>query len=443
MPRDKRQLLDRGVRMKILYVVHEFPPNATGTGIATCELSKEMAKRNDVYVLYPVAREGLYTLNSYKKNGLRVYELAMSLGIRIRKMTKLKMSCVDGKVEKRFREILEDVKPDVIHFQHLVMLSASLIKVAKEREIPVVLTLHDYWFICPRAQLLKYDYTVCAGPDEECSNCFNKGLAEEIAGFLENYAIPRSFSKKAIEIVLKLMNRRQDFVEGSKYMKTLLLEVDKIIVPSNFLRGLFLNYEIPGDKMVFLENGMSLTLFRGFRKRRKKKLCFGFVGGILKHKGVHVLIEAFNKISSNNVELRVYGYYDENSEFFKGLNKKIKNTNIKFLGGFSDIRNPYSEIDILVVPSIWYETGGPLVVKEAFATGTPVIASNIGCIPEFVVDGVNGLLFETGNAEDLHRKIMMILEDPSLIGRLQKNISPPRSIKDQSKEIEELYVTLR
>ena len=431
--------------MKILHVVHEFPPNAAGTGIITCELSKEMAKRNDVYVLYPAAREGLYTLNSYKKNGLRVYELAMSLGIRIRKMTKLKVSYADRKVEKRFREILEEVKPDVIHFQHLAMLSASLIKVAKEREIPVVLTLHDYWFICPRAQLLKYDYTVCTGPDEECSNCFNcwnKGLAEEIAEFLENYAIPRSFSKKAIEIVLKLRNRRQDFVERSKYMKTLLLEVDKITAPSNFLRGIFLNYGIPSDKMVFLENGVSLNIFRGFRKRRKKKLCFGFVGGILKHKGVHVLIEAFNKVEDENVELRIYGNYDLRSKYLKGLLVKIRNPNIQFIKRFKDVKEPYSNVDVLIFPSIWYENC-PLVLGEASITGTPVIASNIGAIPEFVRDGENGLLFEVGNVAHLFQKISTIIKSPDLITYFRENIRQVKTVEEQANELERIYGNVR
>jgi len=426
-------------------VVHEFPPNAAGTGINTYELAKEMAKRNDVYVLHPAAREGLYTLNSYEKDGLKVYELNMSLGIRIRKMTKIKLSYVNKNVEERFREVLEKVKPDVIHFQHLIMLSASLIEVAKEKGIPTVLTLHDYWFICPRAQLLNYDYTVCTGPNEDCSNCFNcwnKGLAERLGRFLENYAIPSSLSKKAIEIALRLKNRRQDFIERSKYLKTLLLEVDKIIAPSNFLRGIFTNYGIPSNKMFFSENGVNLNIFRGFRKKKKKKLCFGFVGGILRHKGVHILIKAFNKVKDKNVELRIYGSYNPNSKYFKRLLMKITNPNIKFMGRFEYAKEPYSNIDILIFPSIWYENC-PLVLLEALTTKTPVIASNIGAIPEFVNEGENGLLFEVGNADDLYEKISLILQKPSLIGRFKGNIPSVKTVEEQCKEIENLYVKLR
>jgi len=422
-------------------VVNEFPPIVGGTGINTYELSKEMAKRNDVYVLYPVAREGLYTLNSYKKNGLRIYELCMSLGIRIRKMTKLKMSYADRNVEKRFREILEKVRPDVIHFQHLVMLSASLIKVAKEREIPVVLTLHDYWSICPRVQLVKYDYTVCMGPNEECSNCFNcwnKGLAENLAGFLKNYAIPRSLSKKAVEIVLKLINRQKDFVERTKYMKTVLLEADKIIAPSNFLRNICINYRIPSHKVVFVENGTNLNLFRGFRKKKKEKLCFGFIGEILRHKGVHVLIEAFNKVNDKNVELRIYGNYNLRSNYFKRLQAQIRNSHIKFMGRFEDVREPYSNVDVLIFPSVWYENC-PLVLKEASTTGTPVIASNIGAIPEFVRDGENGLLFEVGNAAHLFQKISMIVKSPNLITYFRENMRQVKTIEEQATELKQIY----
>jgi len=118
---------------------------------------------------------------------------------------------------------------------------------------------------------------------------------------------------------------------------------------------------------------------------------------------------------------------------------KIKNRNIKFMGRFEDVKELYSEIDISVVPSIWYETGGPLVVKEAFVTKTPVIASAIGCIPEFVKDGENGALFEARNPNDLYEKMEMLIDNPKLIEDFKNNIYLPKSIAEQARELEEVY----
>ena len=172
-------------------------------------------------------------------------------------------------------------------------------------------------------------------------------------------------------------------------------------------------------------------------------MVFGFAGGVAKHKGVHVLVEAFNKVENENVELRIYGTYDPKSNYFKELQSMIRNDNIKFMGRYTDVREPYSEVDVLVVPSIWYETGGPLVIIEALIAKTPVIASNIGCIPEFIEDGATGLLFETGNAEDLFYKMKLVLENPDLMKKFKSNIKPVKTIQEQAKEIEAIYEDLR
>jgi glycosyltransferase involved in cell wall biosynthesis len=433
--------------MRILQVVHSFPPGEFGgTEMYTYSLSMELSKTHEVYVLYPAYGGSRYDLNYLKRNGLNIYELNIPFSERIMRLFNFKSSYLDAKVEEKFRELLIKIKPDCIHFQHLIGLSASLIKIANEKGIPTVLTLHDYWFICPTIQLLKCNSTICSGSDEQAENCFrcwNNRQAELLTYILGKCLTPKMFSKKLFESTLMKINSKKKFRERKEYMKSILLNTDRIIVPSIFLRNIFIKSRISGTKIIYSSNGLNLSAFKGFKKKKHGNLIFGFVGKVTKSKGVEVLVEAFNEINSKNVELRIYGYYDRNSKFFKGLQTKIRNNNIKFMGKFNDIKNPYSEIDILVVPSICYETGGPLVVKEAFATETPVIASNIGCIPEFVIDEANGLLFKAGDPEDLLKKIKAIIEEPSLISKFQKNITPPRSIQDQSKELEELYTNLR
>ena len=108
------------------------------------------------------------------------------------------------------------------------------------------------------------------------------------------------------------------------------------------------------------------------------------------------------------------------------------------MGPFKNVGDPYSSIDVLVVPSVTFEGYG-LVVQEAFATKTPVIASNIGALNESVEHMKNGLLFEVGNSDDLARKMRMIVENPILLCQLERNAPHVKSVEQNAKEIEEVY----
>lgn len=433
--------------MKILQVVHGFPPKAIGgTENYTYWLSEELSKKHSVRVFYPVFKGRRHFLSSFEMNGFKCYELNMpnTLLERIRRNIILEATYLNRAVEEDFRKILDRENPDIVHFQHLVSLSASLIEIVAKKGIPSVLTLHDFWLICPRIQLLTYEYRICENWNgaQSCFECWNKGQVELITDYLAEFTIP-NFFRRAWKSALMMLNGKKKFEKRKEYMKSLLLKVNKIVAPSEFTRQVFIKYGVPSNKIIRLINGYDLSVFKGFRKknRKKKKLIFGFVGGIYRHKGVDVLVEAFNRVIEKNVELRIYGNFDPNSSYYKGLKAKVKNTNIRFMGSFEDVKEPYSKIDILIFPSIWYENC-PLVLQEASITRTPVIASNVGAIPEFVHDGENGLLFEMGNANDLYEKINLLINHHELIEYFRRNALPVKTIKEHANELETIYEEL-
>ncbi|MFC1981574.1 glycosyltransferase family 4 protein [Chloroflexota bacterium] len=441
-------------QIRILQVVQGFPPRQFGgTEIYTYNLSNELARRHEVHLFYPKwsAKSKNRVSSFIEREQLVIHELNLSNWSFLEKIVRavdFERSYKNKKVEKVFEDLLNEIKPHIVHFQHLINLSTSLIEVAKSKNISTVLTLHDCWFICPRTRLLKSDYSICNGPDEngtKCFECWSEGKSEALANYLAKYFFPRGASIRVLNLILRLLNPSKKFRKRKEYIKSLLLRVDRIVVPSKFVGRLFVNYGITGDKILLSENGYLLSRFDGFhnKKREEDRIVFGFLGGVDKHKGVDVLIEAFNKIRNKNVELRIYGDYDPKSVYFRHFKAKIKNVNVRFLGRFLDVREPFSEIDVLIVPSICYEAGGPTVVLEAFIARKPAIASESGSIPEFVKNGVNGLLFEMGNPDDLCDKIKAVIENPGLIEKFKVNIKAVRTIEEQANELERLYLYIR
>jgi glycosyltransferase involved in cell wall biosynthesis len=431
--------------MKILQVVHGFPPESrAGTEIYTYILSKELSRNHEVHVFYPRGPcsgehdSDLHIVEHEAKIGRnRLYFSALNL-------LSLKHTYKNIKVEREFKALLDEINPDIVHFQHLMNLSVSLIELVKQRGIPSVLTLHDFWFVCPSINLLRSDCSTCDGPDADANNCCmccSKAIAEYLTQSLGRDRIPKVFSR-FLELGLMALRKSKDFKQRQEYLKSLLLKVDKLIAPSMFLRNIFVQNGIPDDKIICSSNGYDVSKFEGFKKRGKDRLVFGYAGAVAKHKGVHVLIEAFNKLEDSNLELRIYGNYDPHSNYFKNLKSMIRSDNIKFMGRYTDVREPHSNMDVLVVPSIWYETGGPLVIIEALIAKTPVIASNIGCIPEFIQHDKTGLLFQAGNARDLYQKMELIIHHPDLIEKFKTNIGPVKSIEQQAEEMEGIYLDL-
>ncbi|MDI3475590.1 MAG: hypothetical protein PWQ95_1318 [Thermococcaceae archaeon] len=401
-------------------------------------LAKELSKSHEVHVVYPTYAKTIKQPQIVSKihSNLHVHTLQIPQFV-LFKAIQIKNTYINKSIEQKFMEFLRDIEPDIIHFHNLWRFrSAKLIDVAHQLNIPAVLTLHDYWFLCPFSIMVNYKNNVCSMPEpNECHRCWVEKLTANA---------PVRQLRPFLRFTLKIANSPKDFKKRNEFLKRMLLTVDKIIAPSRFLRETFIRSGVPEEKIIYLENGYNLSEFKGFKKKKKdtNKIIFGFAGSVIPIKGVHLLIDTFLKIPEDKAELRIYGNYDPKSSYVRKLFSKIQGkSNIYFLGKYDDPKVPFSEVDILVFPSISYENC-PLVLAEARATKTPVIASNLGAIPEFVEDGKTGLLFEPGNLQDLYEKIMAIIENPELIEKFKANIKPPKSMKEHAKEIESLYISL-
>ena len=157
--------------MKIVQVIHGFPPYSMGgSEIYTYNLSRELSKQDEVFVFFRIANSDFpeYDLHFTVSNGLNLYSINNTQKF----YNSFETTYKNDSISKIFANFLEEINPDIIHFQHLVWLSTTFIAEAKKRKIPVVFTLHDFWLFCHLGQLLKLDLSICQGPqDSECAGC--------------------------------------------------------------------------------------------------------------------------------------------------------------------------------------------------------------------------------------------------------------------------------
>ncbi len=219
--------------------------------------------------------------------------------------------------------------------------------------------------------------------------------------------------------------------------------VDRFLCPSPFLRNSFLEHGFPEEKLIFSDYGIRPIGETVPREAVRYPFRFTYIGSLVRHKGVHVLIRAFNDLDPERACLRIYGLTDEFVDYVGLLRSLVRSPSVEFCGRFEnrEIARILSETDVLVVPSIWYENS-PITIHEAFLAQVPVITSRFGGMADLVEDGVNGLLFEVGNAEDLRRCLQAFLDDPDLAIRLSPDPSCVKSMEQDGVEMDRLYRSL-
>jgi glycosyltransferase involved in cell wall biosynthesis len=156
----------------------------------------------------------------------------------------------------------------------------------------------------------------------------------------------------------------------------------------------------------------------------------GFIGTLARHKGCHVLIDAFKTLPFGQAVLKIYGDMEQYPHYAKELRKLAGNNRaIEFCGIFpnAEILEIMADLDVLAVPSVWYENT-PLVVYSAQAARCPVVASDFPGLSDVIRDEVNGLLFEAGNAGALAGKLSRLIEEPGLAARLSSHALEPKPI---------------
>jgi glycosyltransferase involved in cell wall biosynthesis len=285
----------------------------------------------------------------------------------------------------RIGRLLADDPHDVMHVQNFFpLISPSVYGAARRRGTAVVQTLHNFRLMCPAATLFR--------DNEVCELCVGRRFA--FPGV--RYACYRdSRAATAVVASMSALHRARG---------TFRRDVDVFVTPSAFARDKFIEAGWDGDEIIVKPNCVHPDPGPGDGDGR-----FGlFVGRLVDVKGIAPLLEAWQR-SSVDLELYIVG---DGPEVPRARRAAADDPRIRVLGPKTAIETQdlMGRARFLVVPSVLYETFG-LVVAEAFAKGTPVIASRLGALPELVDDTVNGLLVTPGDITGLTGAIETMAAD--------------------------------
>lgn len=433
--------------MRICQVVNGLAPETTGgTEIYAAGLAKELVRQGNAVSVFtrsasPNAAE--YHLRNTIQDGVNVTEINNNLT----HAGAFSGTYENPNISEAFATWLDKMVPDVVHFQHLIYLSTSCVREAAKRNIPILMTLHDYWLICQRGRFLKPDLSVCPGQtDLGCAQCFAH-LLDPRTAVLNSLLGPLLRKYPSFrDIVRRLFGRRvssrkmspvavQQIRQRMEHVRELCQLISLFLAPSRYLRQQFLNFGIPEDKIIYHECGLDTNGFEDPKSTRKRgALRFGYIGVVDPVKGVDLLVEAFQPVQE--AELNIYGAearyapYPDERRFRRQL---LRSSRIQLMGSYNrtELGQILSEVDVVIVPSIWYENA-PLVIREAFLARKPVITADFGGMKEWVEHGVNGLLFRPRNIQELRRTILRFVEEPDLVSRLSRNFPKVRSISEDA-----------
>ncbi len=292
---------------------------------------------------------------------------------------------------RKINVVLNQFQPDIVHLNNInFQLTPSIFYEIKKHGIPMVQTIHDPQIGCPCHRMF-IDHT-----QQVCARC----LDGKYRHCIENRCVSGSLFKSIIAAIeSRYYHNRNTYAL-----------VDKFICPSAFMAGILRQSNVGDARLAILRNFPTLDTYLAETSQERNYVLY--FGRYSVEKGIRTLVKACQKLQDIPFVFAGVGPLSNELSSISNI------TNIGFQTGNS-LRSVIAGAAFSVYPSIWYENC-PLSVLESQMLGTPVVGANIGGIPELIIPGVTGELFESGNSDDLTEKISALYKDGNRLRSMQE-----------------------
>jgi glycosyltransferase involved in cell wall biosynthesis len=449
--------------VRILQALHFYlPRHSAGVEVYTRGLCRVLRQRHDVHLFFSekihAARN--YSLREHEYEGVPCHVLVNNL-----LYDSFAGTYDQPQVLERFDEVLDRVQPDLLHVQHLMLLSLGIVERARRRDIPVVMTLHDFWLFCARlGQLLQADGARCDGPeDRKCAACLGdfkwrqsplearairgiswlqRATGIDLSEQVERWRRHRRQLRRpapSVPVPVEWITARREAVQR------FLGQVDLFLSPSRTVLEGSVRFGMPAERVRWLRQGYAPPApavprapagAQGLRR-------VGYVGTLAPHKGVHVLVEAFRRAALPGAELWIHGSARSHPEYRRRLEELACGGPVHLAGELPNPRVPefLASLDLLVMPSLWLENC-PVILQEARFARVPVAASDLGGMAEVVRPGVDGWLYPPGDVAALAAGLQDLARSPGRLADWAAAAPAPMSMEEHAALLEEHYRSL-
>ena len=409
------------MRVRVLLVSHRFPPDDVG-GVEryTEGLAASLTSDGDrVSILARRSIRGSKEIQMQRErlaDGTALYRLvAGSFNFE---------HFLDNheRLERMFTMAMLESSPEVVHINHLMGFSPNFIRIAHRLGAAVVVSLHDFYFSCPKVHLQQPSGNLCSGPDDgrECRKaCFTNGPHDSPA----YWGIRARYFRQSLEMA------------------------ERILCYSEYVHSHF-RAEL-GDKapIQVIPNGVPRRAINCESRRDDRTsgpINLAYFGTVAPHKGTHVILEALRIAGLSSVNLAIIGHVPE-VEYARKLRKEaatIPGVTLRMYGKYerAELSFLLRDVDCVVVPSLVPEAG-PIVPREALAEGVPVVAARLGALPELIREGENGFTYDAHRPDELASILSRIAANDALRTALRAGArnSPVITVNEHAKQVRLTY----
>ncbi|MCB9831258.1 MAG: glycosyltransferase [Planctomycetes bacterium] len=448
--------------MKILVLAHGFPPDQmAGAEIYAAKTARGLARLgHDLVVFAPGQRPeaGPFGLVEEDLDGLRVIRMHNDY----RDIHRLADTYDRPAINDRLREVFARERPDLVHVHHVIGTGGAAIPLARAAGARVVVTLHDFWFHCARGQRITPRQHLCTEVELwRCALCLQKkrlryafdwtraelgghGHAHppEGAGTRLLKLLPRGLHYGWRELGLGPLRRRLDFMESR------LAEADLVLAPARFLMERFIERGLDPGRCEFWPYGLDEGQLGDAGREPAPTpavLRFGFVGTLIPNKGPDLVVKAFAGIEGSRATMAMHGAgAGPNARRYENrLHRLNRNPALRFHGRFDnrEIARILGELDVLVVPSRWWENA-PLTLAESVMARLAAITADQGGMRELAERFGNAITFAANSVDSLRAAILRLIDDHALVDRLKRAGHGVRRLDDDVRALSSRFESL-